>query len=245
MIEIQETSWYSDRLGREMPVKRYGTKGKPCLVIPSQDGKHNDFESFGMVEACRPFIENGRLQLFCVDTIDAETWSCTWKNPRDRIFLHEKWMQYLFCEVHPFMKQAAPGQLSMTMGCSMGAFHAANLFFRFPDQFDATICLSGVYDAANILGGYMDDLVYLNSPYHCLQHMPEDHPYMALYRRSHMYFCVGQGAWEDELLADTRKLDSVLKAKGIPAFVDYWGYDVSHDWCWWQKQAAYFLGKIL
>ena len=47
MIEIQETSWYSDRLGREMPVKRYGTKGKPCLVIPSQDGKHNDFESFG------------------------------------------------------------------------------------------------------------------------------------------------------------------------------------------------------
>ncbi len=81
MIEIQETSWYSDRLGREMPVKRYGTKGKPCLVIPSQDGKHNDFESFGMVEACRPFIENGRLQLFCVDTIDAETWSCTWKNP--------------------------------------------------------------------------------------------------------------------------------------------------------------------
>ena len=154
-------------------------------------------------------------------------------------------MQYLFCEVLPFIKQAAPGQLSMTMGCSMGAFHAANLFFRFPDQFDATICLSGVYDAANILGGYMDDLVYLNSPYHCLQHMPEDHPYMALSRRSHMYFCVGQGAWEDELLADTRKLDSVLKAKGIPAFVDYWGYDVSHDWCWWQKQAAYFLGKIL
>ena len=46
MIEIQETSWYSDRLGREMPVKRYGTKGKPCLVIPSQDGKHNDFETF-------------------------------------------------------------------------------------------------------------------------------------------------------------------------------------------------------
>ena len=73
MIEIQETSWYSDRLGREMPVKHYGTKGKPCLVIPSQDGKHNDFESFGMVEACRPFIENGRLQLFCVDTIDAKT----------------------------------------------------------------------------------------------------------------------------------------------------------------------------
>ena len=78
-----------------------------------------------------------------------------------------------------------------------------------------------------------------------LQNMPEDHPYMSLYRRSNMFFCVGQGAWEDELLADTRKLDGVLHAKGIPAFVDYWGYDVAHDWNWWQKQAPYFLGKIL
>ena len=75
--------------------------------------------------------------------------------------------------------------------------------------------------------------------------MTADHPYMSLYRRSDMFFCVGQGAWEDELLADTRKLDGVLHAKGIPAFVDYWGYDVAHDWNWWQKQAPYFLGKIL
>ncbi|MEI3189350.1 MAG: hypothetical protein V8S38_06665 [Lachnospiraceae bacterium] len=69
----------------------------------------------------------------------------------------------------------------------------------------------------------MDDLVYLNSPYHCLQNMPADHPYMSLYRRSDMFFCVGQGAWEDELLADTRKLDGVMHTKGIPAFVDYLG----------------------
>ena len=148
-------------------------------------------------------------------------------------------------EVCPLMESCSDGNRLMTMGCSMGAFHAGNLFFRFPDRFDATICLSGVYDAANILGGYMDDLVYLNSPIHCLPNMPADHPYMALYRRSHMFFCVGQGAWEDELLADTRKLDAVLKAKNIPAFVDYWGYDVNHDWDWWRRQAAYFLGKIM
>ncbi|MCD8198152.1 MAG: hypothetical protein LUE24_13485 [Lachnospiraceae bacterium] len=75
-MEIQMTQWYSERLGREMPVKRYGQAGKPCLVIPSQNGNCHDFEGFGMVEACSPFIESGRLQLFCVDAIDAETWSC-------------------------------------------------------------------------------------------------------------------------------------------------------------------------
>ena len=244
-MQIKELNWYSERLHRDMPVKVYGHAGKPCLVIPSQDGKHNDFEGFGMIDACAPFIEEGKLRLYCVDTIDAETWSCTWKNARDRIVLHEDWMQYLVQEVLPLMEKENKKQKAMTMGCSMGAFHAANLFFRFPDRFDTTICLSGIYDASQVLGGYMDDLVYLNSPYHCLQNMPEDHPYMSLYRRSDMFFCVGQGAWEDELLADTRKLDGVLHAKGIPAFVDYWGYDVAHDWNWWQKQAPYFLGKIL
>ena len=244
-MQTKELHWYSERLNRDMPLKIYGHAGKPCLVIPSQNGKHGVFESFGMVEACRPWIDGGKLQLFCIDTIDAETWSCSWKPPRERIELHERWIQYLMREVCPLMESCSDGNRLMTMGCSMGAFHAGNLFFRFPDRFDATICLSGVYDAANILGGYMDDLVYLNSPIHCLPNMPADHPYMALYRRSHMFFCVGQGAWEDELLADTRKLDAVLKAKNIPAFVDYWGYDVNHDWDWWRRQAAYFLGKIM
>ncbi len=244
-MRIKEVNWYSERLNREMYLKIYGHAGKPCLVVPSQDGRRGDFESFGMVGSCAPWIEGGKLQLFCVDTIDAETWSCRWKGPRERIEQHERWIQYLVQEVCPLMADACPGTRAMTMGCSLGAFHAGNLFFRFPDRFDATICLSGVYDTTMMMDGYMDDLVYLNSPCHCLQNMPADHPYMELYRRSHMVFCVGQGAWEEELLAGTRRLDGVLKSKSIPAWVDYWGYDVSHDWGWWQKQSAYFLGKIL
>lgn len=244
-MEIKELRWYSQRLYREMPLKIYGHGGKPCLVIPSQNGTYNDFEGFGMVDSCRPWIESGKLRLFCVSTIDEETVSCTWKNPRERILLHEQWVQYLMQEVWPLMAQYSSGEKAMTAGCSMGAYHAGNLFFRFPDKFNATLCLSGIYNASSFMGDYMDDLVYLNSPCHCLRNMPADHPYMELFRQSRMFFCVGQGAWEDELLAGTRELDSVLKEKNIPAWVDYWGYDVSHDWNWWQKQISYFLGKIL
>lgn len=244
-MQIKELNWYSERLHRDMPVKVYGHDGKSCLVIPSQDGKHNDFEGFGMVEPVPPLLKKENS----ASTVSIPSMQRPGHVPGrmhcDRIVLHEDWMQYLVQEVLPLMEKENKNQKAMTMGCSMGAFHAANLFFRFPDRFDTTICLSGIYDASQVLGGYMDDLVYLNSPYHCLQNMPEDHPYMSLYRRSNMFFCVGQGAWEDELLADTRKLDGVLHAKGIPAFVDYWGYDVAHDWNWWQKQAPYFLGKIL
>ncbi len=48
-------------------------------------------------------------------------------------------------------------------------------------------------------------------------------------REARLAIVVGQGAWEDEMLADTRALDGILRAKGIPAIVDYWGHDVNHD----------------
>jgi len=68
---------------------------------------------------------------------------------------------------------------------------------------------------------------------------------MELYRNSNIIICVGQGAWEDELLASTRELDAVLREKNIPAWIDYWGYDVNHDWPWWRKKMPYFLGNVL
>ena len=56
--------------------------------------------------------------------------------------------------------------------------------------------------------------------------------------------CAGQGAWEEKTLADTRSLQDVLAAKGIPAWFDYWGSDVNHDWPWWRLQMPYFLGRM-
>ena len=55
----------------------------------------------------------------------------------------------------------------------------------------------------------------------------------------------GQGAWEDLLLAGTRRLDEVLRRKGIRAWVDCWGPDVNHDWPWWKKQIRYFLPNVV
>ena len=37
----------------------------------------------------------------------------------------------------------------------------------------------------------------------------------------------------------------VLDAKGIHAWVDFWGYDVDHDWGWWYKQVEYYLPFLL
>jgi esterase/lipase superfamily enzyme len=55
---------------------------------------------------------------------------------------------------------------------------------------------------------------------------------------------VGQGAWEDEAIEDTRHLEYLFREKSVPAWIDYWGPDVNHDWPWWYRQMNYFLDKL-
>lgn len=245
-MEQKNRREYSRLLGREMECKVFGHAGKICLAFPPQNGRFFDFENFGMVGALAPEIESGRLQLVCVDGIDGETWSAQDRPPRERVERHEAWFRYVMEELVPALKAENPNAPAalMTTGCSMGGYHAANFFFRAPQVFDTVIALSGIYHAGFFFGGYMDDLLYLNSPLDCLPNMPADHPFLDLYRRAKLIFCIGQGAWEDDCLASTRRLDAVLRAKGVPAWVDYWGKDVNHDWDWWRRQIRYFIEKI-
>ena len=127
----------------------------------------------------------------------------------------------------------------------MGGFHAANFFFRRPEIFDTLVSLSGIYYAAYFFPNYQDPLIYDNSPQDYLANMPQNHPYLDIYRKRNIIMCVGQGNWEDELLESTRQIDALIKAKGIPAWIDYWGYDSAHDWEWWRKQIVYFMQKVL
>lgn len=125
----------------------------------------------------------------------------------------------------------------------MGAYHAANFFFRHPDVFDSVISLSGLYHLRDFVGDYMDSDVYFNSP---LAYLPElsDPWFLNQYRQSQIIICVGQGAWEDEMLADTRALQHILESKSIPCWIDIWGTDVNHDWPWWRKMMPYYLGHL-
>lgn len=233
-------------LGRDMEFKVYGHGGKPVLAFPCQNGRFYDWEGFGMLDTLADYLDHGKLQLFTVDTIDGETVSAKGVDPYDRVRRHETWYQYVMAELVPRVREInGTGQALLSTGFSMGAYHAGNFFFRRPDIFDSVIALSGIYDTYDMYGGYMDEVVYVNDPCASIANMPADHPYIQLYNQRNIIICVGQGAWEEPLLAGTRRLDAVLRQKGIRAWVDYWGLDVNHDWPWWKKQIRYFLPHIV
>jgi esterase/lipase superfamily enzyme len=213
------------------------------VVFPSSGGRFYEYEDFGMVDACRPFIEEGKIKLFCVDSVDYESWFNHDAHPADRANRHNDYDRFITAEVTPFvLNHPSTRHGILATGCSLGAYHAANFFFRHPDIFDAFIALSGLYSLRFSVGDYMDDNVYFNSP---LSYLPglEDEWYLERYRKSEIILCSGQGAWEDGL-EEARAVKAILDGKGVPCRLDLWGYDVNHDWPWWRKQMPYFLGTM-
>ena len=239
---------YSPALDREMECKLYGHAGRPVLFIPCQDGRFFDFENFHMSDVLAPWIDDGKIMVFSIDTIDKETYSSS-DDPYVRIRRHEKWIRYITEEMAPFISSIAAEANGarpegiIPFGCSLGATHAANLYFRRPDLFDGLLALSGIYSSQYGFGDYMDELVYYNSPLDSLPNLPEDHPYMELFRSHRAVICCGQGAWEEP--DTTHRLKALLREKDIPVWVDFWGFDVNHDWPWWYKQAEYFMPYLL
>jgi len=249
-MKIEYMKHYSGCLNREMEFKVYGHAGKPVMFIPCQAGRFWDFESFKMIDYWAKWIEEGKCMVFSVDTIDNEAWAAMGADNRWRIENHERWYNYIVTEMVPTIKHIAGmangfDQGIMTFGASMGAMHAANLYYRRPDLFDSVFAISGLYDSQDFFGGYMDDLVYNNCPVNYLANMPQDHPYIGMYNQRKIQIVVGQGAWEGPLIASTRRLEQVLRSKGIQAQVDYWGFDVDHDWPWWYKMVAHYAPKFL
>lgn len=244
MAEVR--TWYSGRLQRDMTVRIYGHGGIPFLVFPCQDAMSDNYESFGMDQHLSGYLDSGKIRLFCVDTVDKESFSDEKGDKERRAWVQECYYNYIIEEVMPLIYSYYGGFIRpYTTGCSLGATHAAILFFRRPDLFEGVVALSGCYDSTHFWDGWCNETLYNNSPLTFLRGMPYNHPYIALYNQRKIILCVGQGRWEREGIRTSLAMRDVFAQKGINGWVDFWGYDVDHDWPWWKKQYDYFLPFLL
>ena len=162
--------WFSSNLQREMELLIFGHAGSPVLFFPTRMGRFYDYENWGVIKALEEKIVSGKNQLYCLDSIDAESFYCKSIPPTDRIYRYTLYEKYLLEEVIPFIKQQNKNEL-ISAGCSLGAYHAVNIAFRHPHLFKKTIGISGRYDLTiqvkhfdNLFEGYLDDTIYSNMP---------------------------------------------------------------------------------
>jgi esterase/lipase superfamily enzyme len=250
MMDISYHKSFSDRLARDMEYKRYGFAGRPFVVFPTSQGRFFQFEDSGGVASLSEFIDTGRIQLFTLDGIDSESFFNKGSDFAGRIARHEHFFDYVRTEALPEIEATATASNGgrhmkpIFGGCSMGAFHSSNFVFRYPHLASGLIALSGVYSARDFFGKDRSGQIYFNSLLDYLPGITEPSILKRL-RALRLIFCCGQGAWEERMLEETRELEQILAAKKIPAWVDYWGGDVAHDWPWWHKQLPYFMSRWL
>jgi esterase/lipase superfamily enzyme len=235
--------WFSPNLGRDMELLVFGHAGARTLVFPARLGRFFDYENWGLVHALRDSLENGCVQLFCVDGVDAESIYCGWCRPSDRIARHSQFERYILEEVLPFSKHNNPNPFAISHGCSLGAYHAVNIAFRHPHEFGKVVGLSGRYDLTAEIGhyrslfdGHYEDAIYFHTPSHYIPNLT-DHVLLERLRKLEIILVIGD---EDPFLENNRHLSKALWDKGVWNAMHFWRGE-AHRPRFWREMVRLYL----
>ncbi len=235
--------WHSPVLEREMEILVFGHAGAKVLVFPTRDGRFHEYEDIRVVESVVGKLEAGEIQLYCIDSIDHESFYCFWCQPADRIRRHRQFEQYVLDEVMPFMDARGGDSRVVAHGCSLGAYHAVNIAFRHPERFTKLVAFSGRYDLTmaveefvDLFEGYYDEEIYYNIPSHYMSNL-DCLTTLETIRRLDITLVIGD---EDPFLENNRQFSDLLWRKGIRHAFHVW-QGRAHRGHYWRRMASLYL----
>ena len=234
--------WYSGRVQAQITVVRWGTFGRPVLVFPSAGGDAEEIERFGLVGACGPLIDEGRVKLYSVDSVAGRAMIAKAGSPGHLMWLLNQFHDCIRREVVPAIHADLGGQAMdvIATGASIGAFNALAVLCRYPDVFGAAIGMSGTYRIERFYDEVWSQDLYFSAP---LQFLPGlDGPQLDLLRRRRAVLASGEGDWED--IGESWRMAEVRGAKAVPNRVDNWGPQWSHDWPTWHRMLPQYLREL-
>ena len=214
----------------------FGHGGARVLAFPTSMGRFFEWQDRGMPDALGEHLERGWVQLFCVDSVDDESWYAKWKHPRDRALRNLDYESYILREVLPFTEQRNGNPFLMAVGASFGAYHAVNIGLRNPWTFDRVIGMSGLYDIREQTDGYYDDAIAAQNPSHFVSTI-DDHERLEAMRRMDIILATGR---DDSFVENNRYLSKALWEKGVGNALRLWdGW--AHDWPWWKDMIRIYI----
>ena len=229
--------WDSPALNRPMELLVFGHAGAPVIVFPTSQGRFFEYEDRGMVGALAQHIEQGWVQLICVDSVDSESWYASWVHPHGRLNRHDQYEHYILNEVLPFVRSQNSNSFVMAHGCSFGAIHAMLFGLRYPNAFRRVLGFSGYYDIHRFLDDYHDEEIHYHNPIDIVRGLQ---PGQLLQDISGLEIIMAIGR-EDSAAQTNSDLSDALWSKGIWHAMRWWdGW--SHDWPFWQQMITTYIG---
>ena len=230
-------TWHSPNLDRQMELLAAGESGVPILAFPPAGQRFSEWENQGMLNAISDKIERGELHVFCVDSVDSESWLNPHAQPYDKVIRHLAYEQYILQEVLPLIRGTnATGELQVT-GCGFGGYHAFNMAMKHPHVVTGCVTMSGCFDVKPFVDGYYDNNVYFNNP---LDYLPNltDRWFLDRYAAMRIVLATGE---HDPWLAQNVRMGEILSDRGIRHVVDVWSDDVPNEWPLWRRMAVKFF----
>ena len=228
--------WHSPSLQRDMELLLFGHAGARVLAFPTSMGRFYDWENRGMLGAVGDRLEIGGLQLFCLDSVDSESWYAYDKHPAERIARHQQYDDYLLNELVPFTQEKNSNPFLIVTGASFGGYHAINFGLKHPEVTGRILSMSGLADVKQFAGSYYDETLYFNNPcdYISGEHNPDR---LKLLRRLDIILAVGH---DDRLFESNQRLSRLLWEKDIGNALRVWD-GFAHDWPVWEKMLPLYI----
>lgn len=237
------TSWYSDRVKREVTVVRWGHVGVPVLLFPTAGGDAEECERFLMLKVLAPLLEAGRIKVYSVDSVSGQAWISRDVSGPVRARVQSAFNAFIAHELMPAIRTDCntPDIEIITAGASIGAFNALSTLCRNPDFVRAAVCMSGTYDMSRWMDGTHSFDYHISSPLHFIPHLP-DGPQLAGLQRRSVVLATGEG--RAEAPAESWQVANTLGKRGIANRVDMWGPGWHHDWPTWRTMLPMYLDEL-
>ena len=235
------TTWYSERLERDITMARWGAVGQPVLVFPTAGGDAQEIERMQMIDALSPLIAAGRIKVYSVDSIGGRAMAAREGSIEHRCWVLNQFHEYVAAEAVPAIHQDCGGAMDvLAAGASIGAFNALAVTCRYPHIFRGAVCMSGTYDLETLLGFQGNEHYYFSAPKAFLPGLEGE--MLDRLRQRHILFTYGEGRWENP--GESWAMADLLGSKGVPNRVVPWGQEWDHDWVTWRKMLPLYLDEM-
>ncbi|MDA7501882.1 alpha/beta fold hydrolase [Chitinophagales bacterium] len=227
--------YHSPTLGIDIEMLIFGHAGLPIIIFPTTKGKYFESRDFKLIEAVRPYVEAGKIKLYCPDSVDAYSWYNKKIHPSIRVRNHMRYDEFIEHEIVDAIRTANGIQKVGVAGASFGAFQALNFAFRHPEKVSHLMAMSGNFDISSFMDGYYDDNVYFNNP---IDYMPgNNNPELW-----NMKIVLAAG--EDDICLDaTRDMAAILDKKNIEHWFDFHRW-AKHDWPLWNAMFPKYVAAL-
>ena len=228
--------WHSPALRRDMELLVFGHAGARVLVFPTAQGRFHEWEDMGAVDALYDHIENGWVQLYCVDNISDESWFANELETKNKLRRHIQFNNYLLHEAIPLSLRKNKNEFLITTGADFGAYYAVNFALRHPHLVGRTLGMSGYYDIAKWADDYGNEQLYENNPFWFVDNEHDTNRIRAL-KRMDIILTVGA---EDPVCENNGMLSQKLWQKEIGNALRVWDGS-ANDWESWMKMLRHYI----